>query len=423
MMVIKCELGLSVWIWSTEENIKLPELTIKLSNRLYAKAHINGELKTINEPTLPRYKSYFAANSISYTITNLKENDYPSSQDFNELTAQLGHDILSIHNRTVNVLRGRLKGWQLSPIESPKDFRTYLTGWKTQYRHGARGRFSTYQFSTGGGLRGWLEAYQSHNFPQSLHFDRPQIEDIAEWLEENKSITVTEQLLVQALEAEQSNNLRLAILNYMTALEQKLSEYLSIKLNQKLGEALKDKIKDFLRSDNTKFEDRVFVILPLVIHESWLRDIDMLKIKTAIEARNKIAHGETVSVTDRYAQTDWKSVFSNIRSLIEALTNASILAEASSEIKEMAKEIQKTYNLYPTIWVHSQHRVSSDIILYSGDKRDENTLMMMAANLSNIRKEQDDRFQAERHLTIDFYEFPKKHFARWKANEITFTNK
>lgn len=420
MMVIKCELGLAVWVWSREESFSLPELTVKLSNRLHAKAMINGELRTITDPNLPRYKSYIAVNSIIYTITNLRQDDYPEGQDFPGLTAQLGKDILSIHNRTVEVLRGRLKGWQLSPIETPREFKTYLTGWRTQYRRGERGRFSTYTFASTGGLRGLLETYQSHNFPQTLHFDHPQIEDVSEWLEENKPITVTEQLLVQAMEAEQSNNLRLAILNYMTALEQKLFEYLNIKLEQKLGQGLKEKIKLFLRSDNTRFEDRIFVILPLVIHDSWLRDIDMEKIKIAIEARNKIAHGETVIVVDRYAQTDWATVFSNVRSLVEALTRASILSEASSEIKQMANEIHATYETYPTIWVHKHHRVSADIILYSGDSRDEATFNSMADKLSQKRREQDTRFIPENHLTIDFYEFPKKRFARWKNNQVTF---
>lgn len=421
MMVIKCELGLAVWIWSGEESFSLPELTVKLSNRLRAKATINGELRTITDPNLPKYKSYIAVNSITYTITNLRQADYPEGQDFPGLTAQLGKDILSIHNRTVEVLRGRLKGWQLSPIETPKEFKTYLTGWKTLYRRGERGRFSTYTIANTGGLRGLLETYQNHNFAQTLHFDHPQIEDVSEWLEENKPITVTEQLLVQAMEADRSSNLRLAILNYMTALEQKLFEYLNIKLEQKLGEELKEKIKRFLRSDNTRFEDRIFVILPLVIHDSWLRDIDMEKIKVAIEARNKIAHGETVIVVDRYAQTDWTAVFSDVRSLIDALTGASILTEASSEIKEMANEIHATYKTYPTIWVHKHHRVSSDVILYSGDGRDETTLISMADKLSKKRCKQDARFSPKNHLTIDFYEFPKKRFARWENNRVTFT--
>lgn len=419
-MVIKCELGLAVWVWSGEESFSLPELTIKLSNRLCARATINGELRTITDPNLPRYKSYTAVKSITYIISNLRQADYPEKQDFPGLTAQLGKDILSIHNRTIEVLRGRLKGWQLSPIETPKDFKTYLTGWKTQYRRGKRGPFSTYTVANTGGILGLLETYQAHNFPQTLHFDHPQIEDVSEWLEENKPITMTEQLLVQAIEADRSSNLRLAILNYMTALEQKLFEYLNIKLEQKLGKEQKEKIKSFLGSDNTRFEDRIFVILPLVIHDSWLRDIDMEKIKVAIEARNKIAHGKTVSVVDRYAQTDWAAVFSDVRSLIDALTGASILTEASSEIKEMANEFHATYKTYPTIWVHKHHRVSSDVTLYSGDSRDEATLNSMAKKLSQKRYEQDPRFKPENHLTIDFYEFPKKRFARWKNNRVNF---
>ena len=419
-VVIKCELSLALCIWSRDESFSLPELTVKLNNRLHAKATINGDLNQISNPRLPSYRSYIDAKSVTYTIFNLKQADYPDNQSLAEMTAQLGNDILSIHNRTIEVLRGRLNGWQLTPIETPKEFKTYLTGWKTRYRRGSRGRFSTYTFTTTGGLMGLLENYQSLSAPKTLHFDHPQLEDISEWLEENKPITVTEQLLVQAIEADESKNLRLAILNYMTALEQKLSEYLNIKLEQKLGHELKENIKNFLRSDNTRFEDRVFVILRLVIHDSWLRDIDMEKIKTAIEARNKIAHGETVTVVDRYAQTDWTVVFSNVRSLIDALTRASILAEASTEIKQMANEIHTNYRTYPAIWVHTYHRVSAEIILYSGDSRDEATFNAIARNLSQKRQEQDTRFIPKNHLTIDFYEFPKKRFARWKNNRVTF---
>jgi hypothetical protein len=422
MMVIKCELGLPVWIWSSEETFTVPQLNIKINNRLHAKATIVGELRSISDPTLPSYKSYYASKGIQYTVTNSKETDYPTGQSFEELTAHLGKDILRVHNRTVDVLRGRLKGWQLTQVEEPKDYRTYLTGWKTKYRRGSAGRFAIYRINTTSGLRGLLEAYQFNNFPQNLHFDFLQVEDISEWLEENKPITVTEQLLVQAMEAERSSNLRLAVLNYMTALEQILSEYLNKKINQKLGPRLETRVKKFLRSDNTKLEDRLYVVLPLVIHKSWLRDIDFDKIKIAIEARNKIAHGETVNVADRYSNTDWDNIFINIRSLIDALTRAAILTNASAEIKAMAEQLKDAYNTYPTIWVHRQHRVSVEIVLYSGDPTDEQSLAAMANNLSQKRAEQDTRFSAGRHLTVDFYEYPKEHYARWRAGSITFIN-
>ncbi len=235
-------------------------------------------------------------------------------------------------------------------------------------------------------------------------------------------MTVADELLAQAVEARKSNNLRLAVFNYTTALEQVVQEYLSKKLERKLAGFSNDKrIKDFLRSDNTRFKDRLDIILRLLIHESWLKDVEFDMVNKAIEARNKIAHGETITVLDRFGDVNWEVVFTNVEALIESLSNATLLVDANDEIKIISKAVKDAHNVHPLVWVHKAHRLTSEVTLYAGDPRAEIDLQAVVATIANKRVEQDSRFKANQHLTVTFFEYPKKRYATWKSGELNLS--
>lgn len=411
-----------MWIWSERSNFAAPSLTIKLNNKLWASAIFSGEISTIDDPELPMYKSYRTGRSLNYTIHSIESGRYQTNMDFEELTSKLYEDIQKIHNRTVAVLRGRLRAWQLNPLARSMDSaKADLKNWETQYRNGDNGRFKEYNYSVEGGLGGLIESLGSLYAPRTIHVDSSKLEDPAEWLEENKPVAVTEELLAQAVEARKSNNLRLAIFNYIIALEQVTQEYLSKQLKRKLAGSTNDKrIKDFLRSDNTRFKDKLDIILRLLIHESWLRGIDFYMVNKTIEVRNKIAHGETITVRDKFGDVDWEVAFKNVEALIESLANATLLIDASDEIKAIAKSVDDAYDTYPMIWVHKAHKLSSEVTLYSGDPPAESDLQAIAATIAAKRLEQDSRFKANKHLVVTFVEYPKKRYATWKAGKISF---
>jgi len=331
----------------------------------------------------------------------------------------LGEDIAKIHNRMIEVIRGKLNVWQISPITTIEDFQYVLQSWETYFRRGDRGRYARYS----NGLTGLESIIDSYSRGLGLsklpHFNRSDLDEVSEWLEANLPITVSEELATQAVEANNNNNLRLAIFNYVIALEQTLQQYLAKQFRAKLDTDVDAKEIDyFLRSDQTNAKDKLNILLRLVIHESWLRGIDFQKIETAIEARNKIAHGETINVIDRYSDIDWKLTFRNIESLIKSLTDATRLIDKGPEIKALAEAFHQNYNSYPSIWIYKKHQVTCEIILYFDDMHTEEMLVEMVDTLITKRSEQDDRFNASQHLAVTFIEFPDKKFATWKAERL-----
>ncbi len=422
MFVIRCSVPIDIWVWSGNASFAIPPIAININGRLRARAELTGDLRTINDEKLPMYRSYRAIDKIIYTIFCSTPSRYPSDIQLDDLTVKLYEDIQRIHNRTVEVYRGRLKAWQFTPISNTsKNAQSELKTWGTKYRHGTSGRYKDYVYPTTGGLAGLLSSYSGLFVSRTLHIDSPELEDASEWLEEGKPITVTEELLTQAIEARKNDNLRLAVFNYTTALEQVLQEYLNKKLKQKLNRPSTDKaIKEFLKSDNTRFQDKLGIILPLVIHQSWLKGIDFDKVNIAIRARNKIAHGETVNVLDRFANVDWEDVFHNIEALIEELSNVTLLLDADDDIRALSKTARETHDAVTSIWVYKQHRVGCEVVLYAGDSREEAQLLAIVNTISSKRQEQDSRFQTNKHLTVTFFEYPKKRYATWKAGSLTF---
>ncbi len=180
-MIIRAKIPIDVWIWSAQSRFTAPSLTIKLSGRLWASAVLNGEHETIDDPKLPMYKSYRAGKSVDYTIHSIEPGRYQVDTSFEDLTLKLYEDIQKIHNRTIAVLRGRLRAWQLAPLSnSTNDTKADLKSWSTQYRNGGRGRFKEYNYSVEGGLEGLIKSYSGLYASRTIHVGLPELEDPAE---------------------------------------------------------------------------------------------------------------------------------------------------------------------------------------------------------------------------------------------------
>lgn len=418
-MTIKAQLPLNVLIWSPDNFFSLPNIQVHLNSHLNANVELVSKLKRVDGNTATILKSYRTITRVKYTIRSTKTNRYTDNIGQELLAQRLGDDILKVHNRLIRVLRGKLKAWQASPLVATEDYKFLLPNWKTYYKGEDNKRFKRY---TNGpvGLDEFVKAYSdSSALSKTAHFSHADLEEASEWLEENLPITVTEELSAQAAEAHSDNNLRLAIFNYVVALEQSLQQYLSKQLNTKLSEVAEAKdINEFLSSAQMSVKNKLNVLLRLVIHESWLRDIDFAKIELAIKARNKIAHGSTVEVDDRYMGVDWPAVFKNVEALIKALTDATLLIDKDPEIKNITDDFYKKYSTYPTIWLHRHHKMTCEIMLYYGDDRADERLQDMATFLGTQRTTQDRRFIAKDHLIVNFVQFPSNVFAKWKSGKV-----
>jgi hypothetical protein len=415
-MKIRFQIPVSLWIWSPAESFCIKPISIKINRNLQATARISfEEINKVSNPDLPDLKSYVEVTNITYDIISTA-NKYNEALNKKQIIKLICDDIVVAHNRLVDVVRGTAHTWTLPRISAELDAVEYQCSlWKAEYSFSGRGRYSKVTYKAE--LKDLVRIYRRTS---TTHLDATQVDEAIEWLEDQKQVSIIDELLTQAIEAKDNSNLRLAIFNFVTALEQSLNEYLSKNMLDKLGaDCSKSAISAFLKTGGTKLEDRLNILLKLQIHGSWLRSINFPKVMTAIRARNKIAHGETVRVIDLFGDVNWDEVFKNIRALINALRRATLLVDSRDEIKAIGQEFNKKFNTYPSIWINPSHNVSCEVTLYYDNKRDDESLMEMINSIGCYRSQQDARFKVARNLRVTFYDIEKKIIAIWTNGTLT----
>jgi len=418
-MKIRFQIPVALWIWSPTDSFCIQPINIKINRHLQATARPSfEEITQISDSDLPDLKSYAEVSNISYDVVST-ESKYTNVVDPKKILGFICDDIVLTHNRLVDVVRGSAHAWTLPRIGIEPDTAAYQSSlWKVEYSRSGRGRYSKVTYKAE--IRYLAIRVHGRGRASTTHLDLTQIDEATEWLEDNKQISIVDELVTQALEAKDNSNLRLAVFNFVTALEQSLNEYLFKNLQNKLGhECPKNDINAFLKTGGTRLEDRLNILLKLQIHESWLRSINFSKIKTAIRARNKIAHGETVQVIDLFGSVDWDEVFKNIRALINALRRATLLIDSRDEIRTIGQEFNKKFNTYPSIWINPFHNVSCEVTLYYDNKRDNESLSEMITCLGNLRSQQDARFEFGRNLRVTFHDIEKNIIAIWANGALT----
>jgi len=422
MISIKVTIPLSFWAWSDSKRMPLKNIPLSLSSKLNAKITYNGNHEIINEKNLPEYKSYTDIKTVTYIIKSTKNGRYKKSTPEEILYKKIHDDVLRVHNRHIGILRSKLKAWQFEELKPGTNIPRDLEGWKTEYRFGVTGRFKMVK----GVLPMSLIDILSLRPNFTVHIDRNDMDDISEWLEDGaKDIQVLDELLAQAKAFEIGDNLRLSILNYTAALELAIRQYFHKKLPQRINPSPDmGTINSFLTSTSTTLEQKIRIILPLVIDKSWFKDIDLNLINDVIKARNKIAHDGLIDVTSKFPDVDWKKALVSTNLLIDTLQTLEYLLDSSPEIRHIKDGFYKKFSQIPNVWLYSKyHKTALEVVFYSGDSRSDETLREMIKETSSIRIAQVARFKPSKHLTISFFKYPRERFATYRNGKLIYLPK
>jgi len=223
---------------------------------------------------------------------------------------------------------------------------------------------------------------------------------IQEALELNLEPSAESEFYTNAVGHVRKKNFRLAIVEIIIGLEIVMTQFLRAHLNQKHNLS-KSKINHFLDQFDSIYY-RVSVLLDVVLHPSWLREIDRKKILDVINWRNAIAHKTGRLPADIPEQT-YREGISAVRELIDILATRRDNIKAEPELDQISIKLAAQASIFrPLIWLEKRHAVRMDIVFFSSTPSDEPELQHLAAEASRLLQIRDSKFDAKEHLTIYF---------------------
>lgn len=154
----------------------------------------------------------------------------------------------------------------------------------------------------------------------------------------------------------------------------------------------------------------------MIIHKSYLTNIDISQILRVITIRNHIAHKGLTNISSELS--DPSHSIRQVLLLNSVLGDAKIQIKYTGDKKEINDSFKKKYKSYLKIWIYRDHTVSIDINLFYGDKEDEDTFLNMIDLIEEKRRKQDKLFNKDMHLKVRFNKFDKGLIAYWEQGKL-----
>ena len=226
---------------------------------------------------------------------------------------------------------------------------------------------------------------------------------IVEMLEDTKEISPEDEFRTNTVAHLASQNYRLAVLEAIICLEIVLSEFLraELEVGKKLPE---DRVKIFL--DDLDLKARLAVMLDYVLHESYLKDLDL--VLKVVRWRNKITHdrGRLPDIPDETLRAGVSAVLELAKGLAERRDGIRAQSEMNA-IGEKLKSKHKDVIFTTSVRLFPWHQVEAKVTFCIPPAPDyaypsEDALLVLVDEAAELFKERDPRFERDKHLSMKF---------------------
>lgn len=262
---------------------------------------------------------------------------------------------------------------------------------------------------------------ESRKFPLMIEPDK--WEDIKFAIQTKREPPPEQEFMTNAMEFLRLNNLRLALLESITCLEIVLSQYLEAYL-EIYKEVPKKRINKLLKPPGIGLTARISALLDLTLNPNDLARINIDDVVKAVEWRNNILH-RTGGLPKNLNPEDVKNKIRNVLELAYILSERRDQIKASPEMKNIAEEISKEYNIpVPKIGILRNHNILMEFVFFDKELLPTgNTLNELIKSISDRLSKRDKLFKANKHLHISFIKFPKEVLARWHQGKFVIIKK
>ena len=237
---------------------------------------------------------------------------------------------------------------------------------------------------------------------------------IREVIEDNLEIPPEDEFFTNTIGHMRRRNYRLAVVDSVIGLEIVLSRYLHAYLSV-VKRLPTNRVKEFLRHD-FGLTVRLSGILDLTLHESYLKDIDIDSVLTAVKWRNGIVHrsGRLPSETPAEKISDvTRAVLTAARTLAEVTVGIGALPDRN----RIGEAVEKKWSSRITavkVWIFPWHRVTVEID-HDGTILSRNEMAAIVADLIPHFQGRDRRFDGGVHLLVRFFHgFPRKDVGQYR---------
>ena len=225
-------------------------------------------------------------------------------------------------------------------------------------------------------------------------------EDICEAIQDDKDPLPEHEFITNCFEHLDSNNLRMAIIECIMALEIVLSQYLDkyLKLIKKLP---RKRIDNFISPD-LGIKARISVLLNLTMPDDDIGKVKINDILILIGWRNKIIHksGHIKGVKEKEIHKKISSAFY----LIQLLARKRDLIILTPEIQAISNQIKEKYDtVVPNINLFERHRVTVTFtVIFEKGLPNKNKFIDMQKFITSKFIKRDSHFIPEKHLIIKY---------------------
>jgi len=242
--------------------------------------------------------------------------------------------------------------------------------------------------------------------------------DIEEAIKDNLESPPELEFSTNAMGFLRERNNRMALLESVTCLEIRLSQYLNLFLKERKG-FTKNQIDKFL-SPQFELKARVLSLLDLTLDTESLKGIDKENVLKAINWRNKTVHG-TGHIPDGIKEEDIKKAVISTLALAVVLAREGHQISAEPSLKEISENIAEKYKIpTPTIWAFPRHQIFAQAIFLFEEIPNRDNIEEICEDLIIRLGERDKHFNKNRHLFFKFLKLPDKTIAHFKNGKLYF---